>query len=214
MSMMKSGIEFHGDAPDEVYEVLKRGVQLVKGVSGLTCEIGVREGLGSISIMEACQANDDKRIHIGIDPWGNIEYDVNGVDRRIDYTNNMKRLALKNLYDWCFINEQEFIAFAMRDLEFFELFANGVPVHEQESSLVNEYAYVFVDGPHNETTVQVTIDFFESRSPIGAVWQFDNTNLYPHGSSHERILSHGFIDITEEMGASGASCKKSYQRKS
>ena len=214
MSATIDGIEFHGDATAGAYEVLRSGARLIKGVPGLTCEIGVRTGLGSVLIMEACQNNDDKRIHVGVDPWGNVEYVHGDSARRADYTNSMKREALKNVYNWCHMTKQECLLFIMKDTEFFDLFANGIPIHEQESRLVNEYAYIFVDGPHNVAAVQTTTEFFEPRSPIGAIWQFDNTNVYAHAENHEWIVNHGFVEITADIGNIDLTCRLTYQRTS
>lgn len=203
-----------GDATDEQYEVLRKGVQLTKGVPGLTCEIGVRGGKGSVTIMKAGQDNDNRKVHIGIDPWGNIEYhDGQGI-RRIDYTNAMKRSALRELYKWAALTEQDLIILIMKDTEFFELYSNGVPIHNQLSTRVNEYAYVYTDGPHHNEAVQTTVEFFEPRTPIGGVWQFDNTNQYDHNTIHQWILAHGFESITAEVGDGGVSRKQSYQRRS
>jgi len=212
MPMNVDGIDFHGDAPDEAYFVMEDGAKLIKGVPGLTCEIGVRRGLGSATIMSSCQHNDDKRVHVGIDPWGNIEYHDHGGYRRIDYTNEMKRETLRDLYNWCSITNQEFLLFIMRDVEFFERFATGIPVHDYTSSVVNEYAYVYFDGPHNNESVQVEIEFFEARAPVGAVFQFDNTDQYDHTLIDKWLVDHGFEFIP--LGEGGLCYKQSYQRKS
>lgn len=206
------GINFHGDGVVESYETIGRAAQLIKGISGLTCEIGVRRGLGSVTIMKACQDNNDKRIHIGIDPWGDIAYTDIGGTRRIDYTNSMKRETLKDLYRWCHQTDQEFFMFTMKDTEFFERFATGIPVHNQHSKLVNEYAYIFIDGPHQLDAVQLTIEFFEPRTPIGGVWQLDNTNHYNHAAAHAWIIAHGFEEISEAVGTDTGNHKKTYQR--
>lgn len=203
-------IDFYGDAPNEAYNVMEGGAKLIKGVPGLTCEIGVRRGLGSVVIMKACQDNNDKRVHVGIDPWGHLPYNADG--GRSNYTNKMKRETLRDLYAWCCITEQEFLMFIMKDTEFFERFAAGVPVHEWESSLVNEYAYVYIDGPHHTAAVTTEVEFFEPRSPVGAVWQFDNTNTYDHGPIHQWVLDRGFRSVTDKVGTGGPCCKQSYQR--
>jgi len=213
---MFDGVEFEGDAYAQNYEVMRKGAQLIKGVPGLTCEIGVRRGLGSATIMKACQDNNDKRIHIGIDPWGHIFYhgDARGPGNRADYTNSMKQIALKDLYTWCHKTEQELLIFVMTDEDFFQRFANGVPIYEEERKLVNQYAYVYFDGPHNVNSLQIEIGFFESRSPIGAVWQFDNTDQYNHTIIHGWLLDHGFKSITDQVGNGGPCHKESYQRES
>jgi len=212
MGIVYNGVNFHGDGPDVEYDQMKLGAQLIKGIPGLTCEIGVRRGLGSVTIMSACQNNNDQRIHIGVDPWGDIEYhDVTG-ELRLDYTNAMKRETLRDLYNWCSITQQEFLLFNMKDIEFFERFSTGVPIHDFHSSLINEYAYVYCDGPHDVESVQTEASFFEARMPVGAVIQFDNTDHYDHSHVHQWLLDHGFTCITEGFGGGGEFDKQSYQR--
>ena len=63
-------LNIEGDTYQEAYDLLKKYAKTIKGVDGLTCEIGVRRGLGSKSIMEGCIENNDKRTHICIDPYG------------------------------------------------------------------------------------------------------------------------------------------------
>ena len=211
--MNVDGMQFDGDALPDAYDVLVDGVKRIKGVPGLTCEIGVRAGLGSALIMNTCQANDDKRIHVGIDPWGNIDIVLGERIVTADYTNGMKREALKKLYEWCYNHGQELYMFAMTDTEFFELFAEGIPVHDNGVSLkMNEYAYVFIDGPHNNAAVQAAIEFFEPKSPVGAVWQFDNCDAYGHDVAHKWVLEHGFKEFTDEIGIGGLCFRRSYAR--
>ena len=55
-----------------------------------SCEIGVREGLGSKIIMDNVKNN---YMHIGIDPYGDLEYRHYDSDKepyRCDYTDEMR----------------------------------------------------------------------------------------------------------------------------
>ena len=67
-----------GDSTE--YELLKRWCETLpffeKPKSVTTCEIGVREGLGSKLIMMGIQSRIGKipYEHIGIDPYNDIEY--------------------------------------------------------------------------------------------------------------------------------------------
>ena len=208
--MIIDGIKFQGDGAGG-YDILAAGARLIKGVPGLTCEIGVYGGESSVTVMKACQENGDKRIHVGIDPWGNIEYrDRHGIVRH-DYTNEMKQRAFRDVYTWCYATNQECSFFAMTDIEFFERFESGVPIHNYSSSLVNQYAYVYIDGPHHFEAIATAIEFFEPRTPVGGVWQVDNTDHYDHTTIHAWVLEKGFADISGQLGTVGG--KMSYQRK-
>jgi hypothetical protein len=211
-SLAVNGVVFSGDNYEGTYNMIRNGVRLIKGVPGLTCEIGIRRGLSSVSIMNGCQLNDDRRIHVGIDPWGNIPYTADG--GRSDYTNAMKRETLKDLYHWCYLTEQEFLMFIMTDQDFFQRFADGIPVYRDNREMINQYAYVYFDGPKEiPEAAFAEVKFFEARAPIGAVWQFDDTDFYDHDSVDRWILGHGFEDIEELVGNDGdRNCKRSYRR--
>jgi hypothetical protein len=57
------------------YQILENAVHKVKYVDGLTCEIGVREGGRTHLIMETLRTTHQSKIHIAIDPFGNIDYE-------------------------------------------------------------------------------------------------------------------------------------------
>ena len=84
------------------YHILSNAVAMLKDVDGLTCEIGVREGGGTKLIIETLLQTNQSKIHIAIDPFGNIEYDhFETKKERLDYTNAMKHRMLANLYTLC-----------------------------------------------------------------------------------------------------------------
>ena len=176
------------------YEVLSDAVERIKAVEGLTCEIGLRRGGGSKYIIDALKATQQTKTHIAIDPFGNIEYPEGDDDRiiRCDYTNTMRDDCLVNLYLYCLQQQQPFIFFNLEDTEFFARFADGVPVYQETKQLVNRYALVHFDGPHTVRHLKVEIDFFQSRSPEGAVWIFDDVKLYNHADIHAYVRELGW----------------------
>lgn len=66
----------HGDGAN--YEVLTEGIKRVAGIGGMSCEIGLRRGGGTFHIMESLKTTGQERLHIAIDPYGNIDYPVSG----------------------------------------------------------------------------------------------------------------------------------------
>ena len=162
------------------YEILHWAAGQLKDVPGLTCEIGLRMGGGTESIVQGSIDAGDPRVHVAIDPYGDIEYRMSGRTCRMDYTNQMKVEALAEIYAWFKAKGRELLFFNMEDTEFFRRFADGVPVYDRKKTLVNSYALVHVDGPHAVGDVRRAIEFFTPRTPLGGIWVFDDVNMYPH----------------------------------
>jgi len=176
------------------YFILENAVRNVKNVSGLTCEIGVREGGSSLLIMKILKETNQNKIHIGIDPFGNINYKCNEYNVvKYDYTNKMKVKMLKNLYDYCFHEDMEFIYFPLEDSDFFEKFKNGLPIYNESKKIVDEYSLVFFDGPHTIEIVKNEFDFFKEKIPFGGMIVFDDLDYYPHMAKlNDYIKNCGF----------------------
>ncbi len=163
------------------YDILAHAVTLVQNVQGLTCEIGLRAGGSSAIILSTLKQTNQNKVHIAIDPFGNIEYEHWETSKeRLDYTNQMKNNTLKHLYSFCSDNNMECLFFPLEDTEFFAKFADGVPVYSEVKHVINQYALVFLDGPHTTQLVKNEFDFFKDRMPSGAVIVFDDINQYPH----------------------------------
>jgi hypothetical protein len=170
------------------YEILYEAAKSIKGVPGLTCEIGLRRGGGSETIVQGCLDNGDPRVHVAIDPYGDIPYDVNGHMVHYDYSNDMRREALPNIYKWMADKGVHFIFMPMEDTEYFQHFKFGLPVYMNQMKLVeNDYALVHFDGPHSVEAVEREVGFFSSRAPVGAAWVFDDIDQYSH---------FPFVDVT------------------
>lgn len=184
--------ELEGDSRN--YEVLTEGIEKVADVEGLTCEIGLRRGGGTYHILEALRQTNQKKVHIAIDPYGNIEYPEGDAGNilRLDYTNTMRDECLAELYLYCKMYKSSLLFFNLEDTEFFARFAEGVPVYQQHKHLVNDYAFVHFDGPHTVQHVKVEVDFFDPRSPLGAVWVFDDVALYNHTEVDTYVKSLGW----------------------
>lgn len=189
--------QFFGDSKN--YEVLVEGVERVAGVDGLTCEIGLRKGAGSYYIMDTLKRTKQPKVHIAIDPYGNIEYPEGDEDKtiRCDYNNEMRDDCLVELYLYTRKTESPFIFFNLEDTEFFARYADGVPVYRQQKDLINTYAFVHFDGPHTARHVRTEIDFFLPRTPKGAVFVFDDVELYDHKTIDEYLHSLGWDCYTQ-----------------
>ena len=176
------------------YFILENAVRAVQSVPGLTCEIGVREGGSTKLILDTLKQTRQSKIHIAIDPFGNIDYAFKDDQVvKFDYTNQMKNRMLANLYAYCTEQNMECLYFPLEDTEFFHRFSDGVPVYNEYKQLCNEYSLVFLDGPHCLKNVQTEFDFFKFRIPVGGRIVFDDIDKYPHMNIlHDIICSHGF----------------------
>jgi hypothetical protein len=99
-----------------------------------TCEIGVREGLGSKIIMDNVVNN---YFHVGVDPYGNLKYqhyDDTG-KYQCDYTDDMRDQMLKDFESY--IKTGKFSPCIMTDTRFYEQYLN--------MQLVNLHLCIWMD---------------------------------------------------------------------
>ena len=154
-----------GDSTE--YEILEQACKTL-GDDLFTAEIGVRQGAGSKVILDSLK--DKKHWHIGIDPYGNLNYehyDGSG-SYTCDYTNSMKLQLIKD------IDYENFTLFSMGDDEFMKRFHDGVPIYREKKELINNYDLVHFDGPHKTVDVLKEVMFFAQRSRAGTVFVFDD----------------------------------------
>ncbi len=209
------------------YHVVIDGVKLVANVPGITCEVGVRAGGGSQYIMETLAETNQKKTHIGIDPYGNIPTEGrNNGFTRYDYTNKMRNDCMIELYQLSTELSINFLFFALEDTEFFKRYGDGVPVYQNtgkggccthgsqncvkcgEKSIETQYSFVFLDGPHATTALIEEFHFFKNRTASGAVIAFDDINFYDIGLiERDHIFNSGWELITKTK------IKASYRKK-
>lgn len=178
------------------YHVLQNAVKAVKNVPGMICEIGTRRGGSLAHIINALGENQDiNRNIVFIDPYGNIEYAQKDDVKRTatDYTNLMRNETLAALYFHVGRHPVNPVPMIMEDTEFFRRFADGVPFYMGNKIIETQYALVFFDGPHDVPSILAEIDFFQPRSPLGAIWVFDDVvGYYDHDKIESTILSTGW----------------------
>lgn len=188
------------------YHILENAVVKIKDVDGFTCEIGVREGGGTHIIMKTLRRTNQSKIHIAIDPFGNIDYEHwENKKEKLDYTNYMKNNMLKNLYTYCSETNMECLFFPLEDNEFFAKYKDGVPVYNEYKQVINTYALVFLDGPHTTALVKNEFDFFNHKIPVGGVIIFDDIDQYPHMEKLDGYIQENNFKLLEK-----GDCKISY----
>lgn len=200
------------------YEVLTNAVAAVKReVPGAVVEIGTRRGGSAKMIIDTLvQTGNSNRSMFCIDPYGNIEIEctnlnmsIHNPDRQIegdkmskeitspqrfDYDNTMRNRTIPSLYYCAYEAGLNFTFFCLEDNEFFKRYADGVPVYDNFKKLETEYAFVFFDGPHDNGALDLEVDFFVQRAPVGAVYVFDDIWMYDHDEIVEQkyLFPNGF----------------------
>ena len=159
-----------------------------------TCEIGVREGLGSKIIMDNVRNN---YIHVGVDPYGDLVYQHcddqpdrtwHGFEKGIapTYPDSMRD---QMLYDFKpYRNEGRFTLCNMTDTKFM----NDT---EHKNS---KFAFVHFDGPHMTRDVITEAIWFANRSAPHTRFVFDDHNTYAMSVIANVLLYFDFK--TKEMG--------------
>lgn len=183
------------ETDSKAYHILAEAVRAVQPVAGLFLEIGTRRGGSTKVMVEALLANRDlNRTIICLDPYGNIPYATEQANVvRLDYTNAMRDDTLRNLYKYTHGRPVNVHLLILEDTEYFKRFPDGYPVYDHEKKVVDKYALVFFDGPHDIPSLMREIDFFHSRTPVGGTWVFDDIRNYPHDESIEpRLLELGW----------------------
>jgi hypothetical protein len=140
----------------------------------LTCEIGLREGLGSKTIMDAVREHKPNLYkHIAIDPYNNLSYEHYDNEGSVvaGYTEEMKQKTVSYLYQ----NYPEFDFYHMTDDYYFKTMGDG---HQlglfNNMMLFGLYKVVHFDGPHTTEAVIQELNFFIPRSETKALFIIDD----------------------------------------
>lgn len=188
------------------YEILINAAKtLDREVPGAVVEIGTRRGGSAKMIIDSLsETGNVQRPMFCIDPYGNIEIEctnystiINNPERkdilqgdhnskaitslqRFDYDNSMRNRIIPSLYYYAFQAGLNFSFFCLEDSEFFKRYSDGVPVYNDFKTIVNQYAFVFFDGPHDNAAVDYETGFFVERAVRGSIFVFDDIWMYDH----------------------------------
>jgi len=197
-----------GDGQD--YHVITHAIRAIPAdKEGMTCEIGLRRGGGTKYIIDALKrCNLPCKVHVAIDPYGNIEYQRReGVIQRADYTNKMRDQSIGPIYSYAMKSGINFVFINLEDTEFFKRYADGVPVYDEYKNILSEYVFVHFDGPHGFDSLKAEFKWFDKRMTPGATIVFDDIRSYDHCKlKRDLIFSHGWASI-QTVGR-----KASYQK--
>lgn len=153
------------------YDLLKKWCETLpffeEPKSVTTCEIGVREGLGSQVIMMGLKARIGNKPyeHIGVDPYNNLKYQHydDSPEYQCDYTDEMRQQMVND-----FANNKSFNFYHMTDIQYMNLF----------SSTDKIFDLVHFDGPHMTKDVIREAVWFADKSRKGSRFIFDDYKKY------------------------------------
>lgn len=194
-------IEISGDSGE--YEYLTEAVQLSAGVEGMCCEIGLRMGMGTKTIIDAVRQYCPDKMVISVDPFGSIPY----VGRehvgeiRLDYDNNMKIDCMIAMWSYAKENPVNWRSECLTDYEYFEKYDNGISRYDIIHTIEKWYSMVHLDGPHNYEHVSAEILWFNDRMKPGATIVIDDCtpdfiDIVP---INELLFSLGWVFYKEGM---------------
>ena len=163
----------------------------------LTCEIGLREGLGSKIIMDAVREHKPNLYkHVAIDPYNNLSYEHYDNEGSVvaGYTEEMKQKTVSYLYQ----NYPEFDFYHMTDDYYFKTMGDG---HQlglfNNMMLFGLYKVVHFDGPHTTDAVIQELNFFIPRSETKALFIIDDYKDLRMGIVDMLLLTYNFKVVEE-----------------
>jgi len=162
----------NGDSSE--YDLLEKWTKDFDCQGYKTCEIGVREGLGSKIIMDNVVNN---YIHVGVDPYGDLKYQHvdnqeectwEGLEKGVapTYPDTMRDTLLKDMMPYR--QQGKFTLCNMTDTDFME-----VSKHKE-----SKFAFVHFDGPHTTRAVSTEAIWFANHSAPITRFVFDDWQNY------------------------------------
>lgn len=161
------------------YWILTEAVELSKDVEGFLCEVGVRAGWGTKTIIDAAIEHRPGSTVIGIDPYGSIEY----IGRehmgpcRLDYDDLMGKQCQSDLSAYVIGKNVLWLPFKMKSETYFRTFADGMELYDLETTVCNKYAMVHLDGVHTVSAISKEVLWFHERMDSGACIAIDDVTI-------------------------------------
>jgi|TARA_R100001163_G_C5065806_1_gene203871 hypothetical protein len=178
----------------EEYNLITKHIKKIKiDRATLTCEIGLREGLGTKTIMDAVRLQEPRLYkHIAVDPYGNLAYQhYDNPDNIIaaGYDSEMMQRTVTELYK----NYPEFNFFHMTDDYYFKTMGEGHQfVFEKQLMIFGLYKVVHLDGPHTTKDVLNELVFFIPRMEIDSLIIIDDYQLISLGIVDMLLRTYNF----------------------
>lgn len=166
-----------GDSAE--YEFLTEAVELSRDVEGMCCEIGLRRGMGTKTIIDAVRHFCPTKTVVAIDPYGSIPYigREHMGECRLDYTNQMKSDCMADLWAYVRDNPVSFRYEEMRSEEYFSRFIDHVTIHDLEPKFQRLYSMAHLDGVHTVKAISREVIWFNDRMDSGACICVDDVTI-------------------------------------
>jgi len=179
------------EGDSEEYDLFQKWTKDFDCQGFYSCEIGVRKGYSSKIAMDNLKNNF---LHIGVDPYGDRQYEHFDKDSGIrhkdgispTYPNSMRDEMLKD-FKW-YINSGKFRFHNMTDTDFM--------YHPQYKE--SKFAFVMLDGPHTTRDVLTEAIWFANKSAPVCRIVFDDWVTYKMPLIVEALQNFGFY--TKESG--------------
>lgn len=161
------------------YEYLAEAVKISANIDGACCEIGLRLGRGTATIIEAIREYCPQKLVISVDPFGSIPYigreHVGAI--RLDYDNPMKYKCLSKLNAFALQKEIKYDHYPWTDHVFFDKMETGVPYYDLEEHWETKYSVVHLDAQHTVADVSRQILWFNERMDKGSIIVIDDITI-------------------------------------
>lgn len=221
MSIIRFSTEEVFGTDSQEYEVLVNAAKKV-AVPGIVAEIGTRRGGSAKMMMDALvETGQNNRPFICIDPYGNIEIECTNLNmsvhypgskigdgpadskeitspHRFDYNNDMRNRTIPSLYFYAYQAGFDFRFFQLTDTQFIERYSDGIPFYNEKEIIETNYACWFIDGPHDNPSIDLETQFFADRSIIGSVAIFDDIWMADHDKIVEGYLFKNGWELLEK----------------
>lgn len=137
------------------------------------CEIGTREGGSALLALEAIKASGIKHPMITVDPYGFKPFHNSDSTQEKLYGEPMYHKAMKLLSSFCLVHDLYHAHFKLTSFDFMDIF-DKVEIWHNEEVLKPVFGFVYLDGEHNEITVQKELEWFLARMPVGGLIVIDD----------------------------------------
>jgi len=159
-----------GDSDE--YWFLTEAVEMSKDVDGMCCEIGLRLGMGTKTIIDAVRVHCPNKLVVSVDPYGNMPYigrEHIGLTH-YDYTDIMRNECMVDMWTYVRDNPVDWRFIQLADFNFFNIYSIGIPYYDYDGGgLYMKYSMVHLDGPHSVLILDEQIRWFNARMNSGAV---------------------------------------------
>lgn len=155
-------------------------------------ETGTHIGDTGTRIIDAIAESRKNRWFISVDPYGGKPYKLqDGEYTNLFYDETSYQRGMLRLYMHSFIRKVRFAHYRLKSQDFIKCW-DGIEFWSDGSRARPEFAFVFLDGEHNDETVKLEFDYFFPKVPSGGVISIDNYDHLIDGEAGVRKMFSGY----------------------